>query len=94
MIFTRIPFRGGDEWDGLSRRAKRILRWRAGERRRIKAGYWRRFRRKSRRAALDAVLELSPESFDRLLAILASPPPPNDFLIDLVRRSPLWSRRP
>jgi hypothetical protein len=50
----RIPLRGGDEQDALSRRAKRLFSWRAGVRRRLKASYRRRCRRLARRAMQEA----------------------------------------
>ncbi len=46
----RIPLRGGDEYDALTRWRK-VLIWRAGERARIK----RRYRRRERHAARLAV---------------------------------------
>lgn len=42
-----IPFIDGDENDALSRKAKRYLRWKAGERKRIKRQYNKRARRES-----------------------------------------------
>jgi hypothetical protein len=42
---TRIPCADGDEHDALSRRAKKLLRWRAGQRKRLKRSYQRRLRR-------------------------------------------------
>ena len=44
-----IPEISGNECDAFSRRARRLLHWRAGEVRRIKRRYWRRFRYKVRR---------------------------------------------
>jgi len=43
---TRIPFKGGDEYDALSKKGKRYYSWRAGERKRIKKGYNKRLRHK------------------------------------------------
>lgn len=42
-----IPCKGGDEYDALSRKAKRFLRWKAGERKKIKRKYNKRVRRES-----------------------------------------------
>lgn len=39
-----VPFINGDEEDALTG-AKRFFRWRPGEWKRIKRGYWRRVRR-------------------------------------------------
>jgi hypothetical protein len=51
-LAARIPFRGGDEHDALSRRAKRLFLWRAGARKRCKRSYQRRLRRVGRLATL------------------------------------------
>lgn len=40
---SRVPFISGDEQDALTK-TKRIHVWRAGERTRVKRGYWKRFR--------------------------------------------------
>ena len=42
-LATRIPLISGDEMDALSRH-QRVHTWHRGERKRIKRGYWRRFR--------------------------------------------------
>ena len=34
----------GDEWDAFSRRSRRMLRWRPGELRRVKRGFWKKQR--------------------------------------------------
>ncbi|MFC0408285.1 hypothetical protein [Roseomonas elaeocarpi] len=44
MATKRIPLRGGDEYDALTK-AKRVHIWRAGDRAKIKRRYWKRFRR-------------------------------------------------
>jgi hypothetical protein len=46
-LCRRIPLRSGDEYDALTR-WRRYLDFRPGERKRVKHGYWRRFRRKVR----------------------------------------------
>lgn len=38
----------GDEYDAFSRRARHILRWRPGERRRIKRAYAKRLRKSAK----------------------------------------------
>ncbi|MBP0492137.1 hypothetical protein [Roseomonas indoligenes] len=42
---TRIPTISGDERDAFTRVSRRLLYWRPGELRRIKRGYWKRFRK-------------------------------------------------
>lgn len=42
----RLVQLSGDEYDAFSRRARRMLRWKRGEVKNIKAKFWRRFRRK------------------------------------------------
>lgn len=46
MNKIRIPMVGGDEYDGLSRCAHKIYKWRPGQRKAIKTKYNRRVRRK------------------------------------------------
>jgi hypothetical protein len=41
----RIKMKGGDEFDGLSRRSKRFFLWRAGERKKLKRKYNKRRRK-------------------------------------------------
>lgn len=48
-MVARIPMRGGDEHDALSRRAKWRFNWEAGDRKRCKRSYGRRFRQWNRR---------------------------------------------
>ncbi len=48
----RIPLKGGDEQDALTR-AKRFLHWRAGERKKIKRRYNKRERRTVRETLHD-----------------------------------------
>lgn len=67
---SRIPLRGGDEQDALSRRAKRLLRWRAGQRKRCKRSYQRRLRRVGRLATL--LLQASPANAHRLNQAIAA----------------------
>jgi uncharacterized protein (DUF1778 family) len=38
------------------------------------------------------VFTLSPEDYERFIAALDNPPPPNEFLIELVHEKPLWER--
>lgn len=40
----------GDEQDAFSRRSRRLIRWKAGEVKRIKRGYSRRMRKSARLA--------------------------------------------
>jgi len=49
-MIGRIPLRDGHEHDALSRRGKRLIRWRAGVRKWIKHSYRRCCRRLARRA--------------------------------------------
>jgi len=44
----RIPMKGGDEFDALTK-ARRFLRWKSGQVKKIKRVYNKRFRRYSRR---------------------------------------------
>lgn len=67
---NRIPFRGGDEHDALSRRAKRLLRWRAGQRKRCKRSYQRRLRRVGRLETL--LLRASPANARQLNQAIAT----------------------
>lgn len=41
---TKIPLKGGDEYDALTKGGKRVHIWRAGDRKAIKQKYWQRFR--------------------------------------------------
>jgi hypothetical protein len=50
MMGTREKLIGGGECDALSRRARRVHRWVAGEVAKIKAKFWRRTRRNARLA--------------------------------------------
>lgn len=50
MMGTRAPLIGGDEWDALTRRGKRVLRWQPGVRQWCKAKFWRRVRKQARLA--------------------------------------------
>ncbi len=52
----RIPKSGGDEQDALSRKSKNLLRWRAGDRAKIKRKYNKRLR-KAEEAALNRLKE-------------------------------------
>ena len=52
----RIPKSGGDEQDALSRKSKNLLRWRAGDRAKIKRKYNKRLR-KAEDAALARIKE-------------------------------------
>ena len=40
----RLPLKGGDEYDALSK-ARKFLHWRAGELKKIKRAYNKRFRK-------------------------------------------------
>ena len=44
----RIPMKGGDEYDALSK-SRKFLRWKSGQIKKIKRAYNKRFRRYSRR---------------------------------------------
>jgi len=48
-MVERIAMRGGDECDALSRRAKGRFNWEAGDRKRCKRSYSRRFRQRTKR---------------------------------------------
>ena len=41
---TRIPTKGGDEVDAFSKRARKWLSWRPGQRKHLKRKYNKRFR--------------------------------------------------
>ena len=41
----RIPMKGGDEYDALSRKSKSFIKWRPGRRRVIKRKYNKRVRK-------------------------------------------------
>ena len=41
----RIPMKGGDEFDGLSRRSKKYFFWKAGERKKLKRKHNKRRRK-------------------------------------------------
>ena len=43
----RIPMKGGDEYDGLTT-ARRFLHWKAGQVKKIKRAYNKRFRKHSK----------------------------------------------
>jgi hypothetical protein len=47
MMGHRERLSGGDEWDAFSRRAKRYLHWRPGERARIKRKFNKRQRKEN-----------------------------------------------
>ncbi|GAB4438642.1 MAG: hypothetical protein Kow00120_06360 [Anaerolineae bacterium] len=67
-----IPMRGALEYDALTR-WRRYLRWRAGERKAVKRGYWRRARRMARamcrqnRASPEAIARVARNTPDRSL---------------------------
>ena len=42
---TRIKMKGGDEFDALSKKAKKYYHWKPGERKKIKRGYNKRLRK-------------------------------------------------
>ena len=44
MMTKRIPMRGGDEYDGLTK-ARRFLLWKRGQLKKIKRAYNKRFRK-------------------------------------------------
>ena len=56
----RIPMIDGDEMDAMTP-ARKIQKWRAGERRRIKTKYRRRERRKAHAEMRRAKIELSDD---------------------------------
>ena len=41
----RIPMKGGDEYDGLTKGARRFYHWKAGQLKKIKRAYNKRFRK-------------------------------------------------
>lgn len=47
-MIMRIKLISGDEQDALSKRAKKYYSWRPGERKKIKRGYNKRFRKSFR----------------------------------------------
>ena len=47
MMTKRIPMRGGDEYDGLTK-ARRFLLWKRGQLKKIKRAYNKRFRKHSK----------------------------------------------
>jgi hypothetical protein len=51
MMGHREELRGGDEFDALCRRTKRLLHWRPGVRRTLKRQFSKRIRRGARLAA-------------------------------------------
>ena len=48
----RIPMKGGDEYDGLTKR-RRFLHWKTGQLKKIKRAYNKRFRKCSKRMTTD-----------------------------------------
>lgn len=44
----RIPLKGGDEHDGLSKRVKGFFHWKPGERKRLKRRYNKRLRQEGK----------------------------------------------
>jgi hypothetical protein len=44
MMTKRIPMKGGDEYDGLTK-ARRFLIWKSGQLKKIKRAYNKRFRK-------------------------------------------------
>jgi len=49
----KIPMKGGDEFDALSRKSKSLFKWRAGARKKIKQKYNKRFRKNVNRGNND-----------------------------------------
>lgn len=56
-MISRIPMRGGAEYDALPRRAKWRFNWEAGDRKRCKRSYSRRFRQRIKRELLRGAKE-------------------------------------
>ena len=48
MKKERIPLKGGDEWDALSKRSRKLLGWGRGKLKKIKRRYNKRFRQKGK----------------------------------------------
>jgi len=48
----RIPMKGGDEYDALSK-SRKFLRWKSGQVKKIKRAYNKRFRKYSKRMTTD-----------------------------------------
>ena len=44
VVTKRIPMKGGDEYDGLTK-ARKFYMWKAGQLKRIKRAYKKRFRK-------------------------------------------------
>jgi hypothetical protein len=51
MMGHREPMKSGDEYDALTRRGKRVHRWRPGQRRSVKRKFSKRIRREAKREA-------------------------------------------
>ena len=52
MMNKRIPLKGGDEYDGLTK-GRRFLHWKTGQLKKIKRAYNKRFRKYSKRITID-----------------------------------------
>ena len=48
----RIPMKGGDEYDGLTK-ARRFMHWKSGQLKKIKRAYNKRFRKHSKESVDD-----------------------------------------
>jgi len=48
MKKERIPLKGGDEWDALSKRSRKLLGWGRGKLKKIKRRYNKRFRQQGK----------------------------------------------
>jgi hypothetical protein len=48
----RIPMKGGDEYDGLTK-GRRFLHWKTGQLKKIKRAYNKRFRKYNKKVIID-----------------------------------------
>jgi len=45
----KIPMKGGDEYDGLSKNSRKFYMWSKGQLKKIKRGYNKRFRKEGKK---------------------------------------------
>lgn len=66
MMGHREPMKGGDEYDALSKRAKRFHKWRAGVRAWIKRKFNKRVRQDSKPWLVDRDGRVTPDKGRRI----------------------------
>jgi hypothetical protein len=55
MMTKRIPMKGGDEYDGLTK-ARKFLIWKSGQLKKIKRAYNKRFRKHNKEIKMNNLL--------------------------------------